>query len=138
MEVAKLLERFGVKDVGGAAVERPHQFGQGLRELASRIGRRILRVRHEVIDVHDIVFVGIDEGQVDRDGIRRAAALAVDIADDQEIAKTRHAVITIGDMEVGELLHRRSEARRVGKEGGSTCRSRWWPYILKKKNKKKL
>src|SRR3546814_7860300 len=97
MEVAKLRDRFGFKDVGGAAVELPHQFGQGLRELASRIGRRILRVRHEVIDVHDIVFVGIDEGQVDRDGIRRAAALAVDIADDQEIAKTRHAVITIGD-----------------------------------------
>src|SRR3546814_15299073 len=23
--------------------------------------------------------------------------------------------------------HPRSEARRVGKEGGSTCRSRWWP-----------
>src|SRR3546814_17190303 len=22
----------------------------------------------------------------------------------------------------------RSEERRVGKEGGSTCRSRWWPW----------
>src|SRR3546814_20704498 len=22
----------------------------------------------------------------------------------------------------------RSEERRIGKEGGSTCRSRWWPY----------
>src|SRR3546814_20651696 len=94
MEVAKLLDRFGFKDVGGAAVELPHQFGQGLRELASRIGRRILRVRHEVIDVHDIVFVGIDEGQVARDGIRRTAALAVDYADDQEMTNTRQAVIT--------------------------------------------
>src|SRR3546814_12892049 len=27
----------------------------------------------------------------------------------------------------------RSEARRVGKEGGSTCRSRWSPYHSKKK-----
>src|SRR3546814_17774259 len=27
----------------------------------------------------------------------------------------------------------RSEERRVGKECGSTCRSRWWPYHLKKK-----
>src|SRR3546814_15923972 len=26
-----------------------------------------------------------------------------------------------------------SEARRVGKESVSTCRSRWWPYHLKKK-----
>src|SRR6266404_9157486 len=29
-------------------------------------------------------------------------------------------------------LHSRSEERRVGKE----CRSRWWPYRLKKKKKK--
>src|SRR3546814_14468539 len=27
----------------------------------------------------------------------------------------------------------RSEARRVGKECDSTCRSRWWPYNKKKK-----
>src|SRR3546814_14800002 len=27
----------------------------------------------------------------------------------------------------------RSEERRVGKEGVSTCRSRWWPYHSKKK-----
>src|SRR3546814_20470755 len=26
-----------------------------------------------------------------------------------------------------------SEERRVGKEGGSKCRSRWWPYHEKKK-----
>src|SRR3546814_21056061 len=25
-------------------------------------------------------------------------------------------------------IARRSEERRVGKEGVSTCRSRWWPY----------
>src|SRR3546814_11676221 len=29
----------------------------------------------------------------------------------------------------------RSEARRVGKECVSTCRSRWWPYNKKKKKK---
>src|SRR3546814_15807487 len=29
----------------------------------------------------------------------------------------------------------RSEARRVGKECVSTCRSRWWPYSEKKKTK---
>src|SRR3546814_15079907 len=31
----------------------------------------------------------------------------------------------------------RSEERRVGKEGGSTCRSRWRPYHYKKKTDKK-
>src|SRR3546814_12287589 len=30
---------------------------------------------------------------------------------------------------------RRSEERRVGKECGSTCRSRWSPYHTKKNNK---
>src|SRR3546814_11419849 len=33
---------------------------------------------------------------------------------------------------VGEIqgagVHERSEERRVGKEGVSTCRFRWWPY----------
>src|SRR3546814_16137158 len=32
----------------------------------------------------------------------------------------------------------RSEDRRVGKEGVSTCRSRWSPYHYKKKQKKKI
>src|SRR3546814_15949245 len=34
----------------------------------------------------------------------------------------------------GEALQDRSEERRVGKECVSTCRSRWSPYHLKKKN----
>src|SRR3546814_12875911 len=33
-------------------------------------------------------------------------------------------------------LHDRSEERRVGKEGVSTCRSRWSPYHKKKKQQK--
>src|SRR3546814_12531894 len=50
---------------------------------------------------------------------------------------TRHAhdclrleVSMQGSMDVGALgeLHR-SEERRVGKEGGSTCRSGWWPFL---------
>src|SRR3546814_15016976 len=35
------------------------------------------------------------------------------------------------------LLVHGSEERRVGNEGVSTCRSRWWPYIKKKKKSKK-
>src|SRR5213592_1945162 len=31
----------------------------------------------------------------------------------------------------------RSEERRVGKECATLCRSRWWPYHLKKKKKNK-
>src|SRR3546814_11912669 len=33
-------------------------------------------------------------------------------------------------------LPQRSEERRVGKEGVSTCRYRWWPYHKTKKKKK--
>src|SRR3546814_16226049 len=36
-----------------------------------------------------------------------------------------------------ELVIKRSEERRVGKECVSTCRSRWAPYHSKKKNKKR-
>src|SRR3546814_20892184 len=36
-----------------------------------------------------------------------------------------------------EMRGNRPEERRVGKECVSTCRSRWTPYIVKKKQKKK-
>src|SRR3546814_12146440 len=46
-----------------------------------------------------------------------------------------------GHGEKGKAQHRRrggrSEERRVGKECVSTCRARWAPYNIKKKNKKK-
>src|SRR3546814_19782938 len=35
--------------------------------------------------------------------------------------------------ERAKVDHFRSEERRVGKEGVSKCRSRWWPYHSKKK-----
>src|SRR3546814_16895822 len=37
-----------------------------------------------------------------------------------------------GLMPAAEIL--RTEERRVGKEGVSTCRSRWWPYPYNKNN----
>src|SRR3546814_19647369 len=44
---------------------------------------------------------------------------------------------TIGDGDDARTLatHERSEERRVGKECGSTCRSRWSPYPHKKKKR---
>src|SRR3546814_17044997 len=36
------------------------------------------------------------------------------------------------------LMIRRSEERRVGKAWVSTCRSRWWPYHSKKKQKQHI
>src|SRR3546814_11912897 len=43
------------------------------------------------------------------------------------------AVAAMVAIDVLERLVPRSEGRRVGKEGVSTCRSRWSPYNLKKK-----
>src|SRR3546814_13153332 len=40
--------------------------------------------------------------------------------------------VTVFAMAAVEWDLSRSEERRVGKEGVSTCRSRWWPYHYKK------
>src|SRR3546814_17209202 len=42
-----------------------------------------------------------------------------------------------GDLEYRIEGDQRSEERRVGKEGVSTCRSRWSPYHKKKKARRK-
>src|SRR3546814_11327913 len=58
------------------------------------------------------------------------AALDAPPADDRAIkpggSKAPHALYNIGNNNPEELG--RTEERRVGKEWGSTCRSRWWPY----------
>src|SRR3546814_14733459 len=53
--------------------------------------------------------------------------------------RSKKAFVTINcpslsaDLMESELFGHRSEERRVGNEGGSTCRSRGWPYRTKKK-----
>src|SRR3546814_19475377 len=43
-------------------------------------------------------------------------------------------MVAAGHPGAGRALAARSEERRAGKECVSTCRSRWSPYHLKKKN----
>src|SRR3546814_20414845 len=52
-------------------------------------------------------------------------------------AMGRRAVLRAGLGVAQEPPFQRSEARRVGKEWVSTCRSRWWPYHYKKKKQRK-
>src|SRR3546814_10305023 len=70
-----------------------------------------------------------------RGGINRGNPDRIDAESDQiiqpllnafQIADAIHVHILKG---TGiDLIDDRSEERRVGKEGVSTCRSRWWPY----------
>src|SRR3546814_13766761 len=85
------------------------------------------------------------------EAVRRIQIARVDSREEQELETApqrddlqpdeaaRRRVVTLrphdGRDEVGPLRPLRSEERRVGKEGVSTCRSRWEPYHEKKKKK---
>src|SRR3546814_19236563 len=65
-----------------------------------------------------------------RDLVLHAQELADEI-DVEDAAKHRlipRRIIRVGDAGIVECTIKRSEERRVGKEGVSTCRSRWSPY----------
>src|SRR3546814_11075194 len=66
--------------------------------------------------------------------------LARDFAEDVVLLKAigiNPIVVHGGGPQIGAML-KRSEERRVGKECVSSCRSRWCPYPLKKKNSKRI
>src|SRR3546814_14327434 len=61
-----------------------------------------------------------------------AGKLDIKNADERVTVKTRQAVLQSAEFQAlwERIKHKttyRSEERRVGKEGGSTCRSRWSP-----------
>src|SRR3546814_13181168 len=50
------------------------------------------------------------------------------IADAIRDCSNRHGIVLDSFVGSGSTLIARSAERRVGKEGVSTCRTRWWPY----------
>src|SRR3546814_14761984 len=60
--------------------------------------------------------------------------LAIDFYESALAADPRNRSAIIALAQVARAQGLRSEERRVGKEGVSTCRSRWSPDHLKKKN----
>src|SRR3546814_11565667 len=66
---------------------------------------------------------------------RRVGEARVDEAEGLQVEQ-RGGVVDVVEHIGGVMEDRRlrSEARRVGKEGVSTCRSRWSPYHTKEKN----
>src|SRR3546814_20961480 len=65
-----------------------------------------------------------------RRGLRRAYDLPYILATPRTLSRLRPMLLEGASFALGA----RSEERRVGKECVSTCRSRWSPYHVKKKN----
>src|SRR3546814_16257525 len=85
-------------------------------ESEGRAGDRGQLSGRDLIAIHRQVAVGRNFEPVIDDG---AAAIKVEIGMSRQVDDGRA---------VAGRRQRRSEERRVGKEGVSTCRSRWWPY----------
>src|SRR3546814_12383355 len=93
-------------DLPGVQVDREHAVGaRGGDEVGNEL-RRDRGARAGFAVLPRIAEIGNDRG----DALRRGAAQRV--VDDEQL----HQIVV------------RSEERRVGKEGVSTCRSRWSPY----------
>src|SRR3546814_14742082 len=94
------------------------------RDVAQRGGVRIQRLAQFGNHGGDLLLAERRAGEGDP-VLRRhrpdESALGADIETDQRLAAMQEA------LHVGRR-QRRSEERRVGKEGGSTCKSRWSPY----------
>src|SRR3546814_14917920 len=111
-----------------------------LREVAERNNCSIICIRHFGKGSHDKAmmkgigstdFVGIARNQLGlgrrKDGER--GFLVVTLKANYNEAEGALFKMTAADARAGE----RAEERRRGKEGGSTCRSRWAPGQKKKK-----
>src|SRR3546814_11946479 len=69
-------------------------------------------------------------GKIDQPIFQHERTLVGEMTDDEH----KHLSVASG-LEAKPFVERRSEERRVGKEGVSTCTSRWSPEHAKKKNK---
>src|SRR3546814_11797821 len=76
------------------------------------------------ISTRDAAPASVDRGARPLDGL----APFVDFVAHELLA--RRGLV---DQRLRAAVGQRSEERRVGKECGSTCRSRWWPYPYKQK-----
>src|SRR3546814_12042016 len=95
------VHRFGVR------INHAGDYPAKLRHARHPVEMLYYQGSWELTETPAIAIVGSREAS--DDGVKRAAQLARELVD---------RGITVV----------RSEERRVGKEGVSTCRSRWWPY----------
>src|SRR3546814_13777991 len=85
---------------------------------------KILGVPHHIVLGRDTVTAQHVPGDA-RDVQRLAAVVALY---ERDRLRNKNALVhPAADAKRG-LQSERPEERRVGKEGASTCRARWWPY----------
>src|SRR3546814_3196062 len=131
--------------VGAGCVEREAAVGEA-RDNARAVDAQ----RARFLDQPELHRVPIEPPEIfERVKPHRAlpaAAISGEIIGEHRVREHRHmaehVVKDVGFLQIIELIGppdeiARSEARRVGKEGGSRCRTRWSPYHEKKKKKGK-
>src|SRR5690349_10216208 len=77
VKLAELLNRLRLEQLAVARVQLVDEFLKRLRELPGWVRGRVVRTRDEVIDIHYVVSIRIDEGEVDRYCIGRTAAFGI-------------------------------------------------------------
>src|SRR3546814_16214164 len=105
-----------------------HYFG--LRWPVNKMPKPVSRISRPL---DHIIKHGGSGGRGDRIGSRDARSHGRNQILEGEVSQRR---MRIGQQRIHARVFIRSEERRVGKEGVSTCRSRWSPYHEKKKKKK--
>src|SRR3546814_12363230 len=85
----------------------------------------------------DGTTVSFDLTITDADGDAASDTLDIAIVDDAPTARADSDSVTEDGAATADGNVPRSEERRVGKEGVSTCRARWSPYHKKKKKRTK-
>src|SRR3546814_17270122 len=108
------------------------RFSNTTREVAQNGRRGALMLTIDIAhpDVEDFVTIKQDLKKV------TGANISVRLSDEFMLAVTNDTDFT-HRWPIDSNKPSRSEERRVGKEGVSTCRSRWSPYHKKKKKNKK-
>src|SRR5882757_8479658 len=86
-------------------VERLRHLRNCLGELASWIQWIVPSLGYEVIDLHRVVFVGVDEGQVNRNRVRWTTPLDEFIPDNKKVTEPIHTFVFVGGMQIREWLN---------------------------------
>src|SRR3546814_12167897 len=110
---------------GEALPERPGGDFHARGVAALGMSRRLAAPLPELLDVVERQVVAGDVQQAVQQ--RRA------------VAGREHEAVAVGPQRIGRVVLQevlRTAERRVGKEGGRKCRSRWSPYNYKKKSNK--